>query len=99
MSLIIQGSTISTFAKKLKLDEPASIDDEPLSVEFSEGVNLATQEFIVSADDLSTGNTLKEMKLPDGALVVVVKRGNTHLVPNGSLEIKEGDRFLMVFND
>jgi Trk K+ transport system NAD-binding subunit len=39
------------------------------------------------------------MKLPDGALVVVVKRGNTHLVPNGSLEIKEGDRFLMVFND
>lgn len=99
LSLIIQGSTISTFAKKLKLDEPASIDDEPLSVEFSEGVNLATQEFIVSADDLSTGNTLKEMKLPDGALVVVVKRGNTHLVPNGSLEIKEGDRFLMFFND
>jgi cell volume regulation protein A len=81
------------------LDEPACIDDEPLSVEFSEGVNLATQELIVSEEDLASGNTLKEIRLPEGALVVVVKRGNEHLVPNGSLEIKEGDRFLMVFND
>ncbi len=99
LSLVIQGSTISWVAKKLKLDAPAKENDESLDLEFSEGINVATQEIVITQEDLVNGNTLKEIILPHGALVVIVKRGKEHLVPNGSLEIKVGDRFLMVFGD
>lgn len=99
LSLIIQGSTISWMAKKLKLDAPADENDSALEMEFSDGINLATQELLISAEHLENGCTLKEINLPKGALVVVIKRGANHLVPNGTLEIKEGDRFLMVYAD
>ncbi|MDO4735451.1 MAG: potassium/proton antiporter [Bacteroidia bacterium] len=99
LSLIIQGSTISWMAKKLKLDAPADENDSALEMEFSDGINLATQELLITAEHLENGCTLKEMNLPKGALVVVIKRGANHLVPNGTLEIKEGDRFLMVYGD
>lgn len=99
LSLIIQGSTISWMAKKLKLDAPADENDSALEMEFSDGINLATQELLITAEHLENGCTLKEINLPKGALVVVIKRGANHLVPNGTLEIKEGDRFLMVYGD
>lgn len=99
LSLIIQGSTISWVAKKLNLDAPATEEENEFDLEFSEGINLPTQELLVTTKHLQKGRTLKEITLPDGALVVVVKRGSQHLVPNGSLEINEGDRFLMVFSE
>lgn len=33
-------------------------------------------------------DTLKEMSLPQGSLVMIVKRGTEFLVPNGSLHLQ-----------
>ena len=41
-------------------------------------------------------NTLKEIDLPDGALVMIVKRGKEFLVPNGSLHLQVGDKLLLI---
>lgn len=50
----------------------------------------ATYEMLEEAD------TLKEMNLPKGTLVMIVKRGDEFLVPNGTLKLQVGDKLLLI---
>ena len=45
---------------------------------------------------LEDGDTLKEISLPEGALVMIVKRYKEFLVPNGSLHLQVGDKLLLI---
>jgi cell volume regulation protein A len=36
------------------------------------------------------------MHIPQGHLAMMVKRGNKYLVPNGQLELHEGDTLLFI---
>ena len=49
-----------------------------------------TQEMIEKAD------TLKDMNLPKGTLVMIVKRGDEFLIPNGSLKLHVDDKLLLI---
>ena len=42
------------------------------------------------------GDTLKNMNLPQGTLVMIVKRGNEYLIPNGTLKLHVGDKLLLI---
>jgi cell volume regulation protein A len=50
----------------------------------------------VTAEMLQQGDTLKEVSIPAGALVMMVKRGEAFLIPNGSLHLREGDKLLLI---
>ena len=50
-----------------------------------------TREFIEKK-----GNTLQALELPKGVLVIFIKRGSRYIVPNGSVELREGDHLLMI---
>ena len=45
---------------------------------------------------IEQADTLKEMNLPQGTLVMIVKRGNEFLIPNGSLKLHVGDKLLLI---
>lgn len=45
---------------------------------------------------LEEADTLKEMNLPKGTLVMIVKRGDEFLVPNGTLKLQVGDKLLLI---
>ena len=45
---------------------------------------------------LAHGNTLKDMHLPPSTLVIMVKRGERYLVPNGRLALRKGDHLLLM---
>ena len=51
---------------------------------------LASQEMLEQAD------TLKDMNLPKGTLVMIVKRGDEYLIPNGTLKLHAGDKLLLI---
>ena len=36
------------------------------------------------------------MQIPKGTLVMLVKRGNEFLIPNGQMELKPGDKLLLI---
>ena len=36
------------------------------------------------------------MNLPQGTLVMMVKRGDQFLIPNGKLELQENDKLLLI---
>jgi cell volume regulation protein A len=50
----------------------------------------------MTEDDFTNGNRLSDMKFPEGMLVMMVKRGDSFIVPNGKLELRVGDKLLTI---
>lgn len=95
LSLIIQGSSITGIAKLLKLDEDIPEDANEFGVEIPEEAGKLA-EITLTEDSLLHGNTLKELKLPEGMLVMMIKRDGKFIVPNGSVELRANDRLLII---
>ena len=96
LSLILQGSTLPFVAKKLELNDENADDEKEFDVELPEEAGDLT-EFTMTEDMLRVkGKTLKDQNLPDGVRVLMIKREGKFIVPNGTLELKEGDRLLVI---
>lgn len=96
LSLLLQGMTISTVARWLKLDLPLQREGSEFGVEIPEEIDTQLRDVTLSAEDLLDGNRLADMNLPAGTLVMLVKRGNEFMIPNGSLELHVGDKLLVI---
>ena len=96
LSLLLQGMTISTVARWLKLDLPLQREGNEFGVEIPEEIDTQLRDVTLSAEDLLGGNRLADMNLPAGTLVMLVKRGNEFMIPNGSLELHVGDKLLVI---
>lgn len=96
LSLIVQGTTLSTIAQALNISEPEPEKPDHFGVEIPEELETALNAIDVTAEMLVDGVTLKEVKLPKGALVMLIRRGQEFIVPNGSVQLRPGDRLLML---
>ena len=96
LSLVTQGTTISRVARALGLSTPMPKTGNEFGVELPEEIDSDLRDMTVTAELLRHGNTLKEMNLPKGTLVMIVKRGQEYLIPNGSLQLREGDKLLLI---
>lgn len=96
LSLIIQGMTITPMAKKLKLDLPVENEGNTFGVELPDELDSQLADLIVTDEMLTNGNKLMDIHLPEGTLVMIVKRGNKYVVPNGRLQLKGGDKLLLI---
>ncbi|GAE83396.1 Na(+)/H(+) antiporter [Bacteroides reticulotermitis JCM 10512] len=97
LSLIIQGTTVSTAARLLRLSTPLVKTGNEFGVELPEEID--TKELLdmtVTEAMLEQADTLKDMELPQGTLVMIVKRGNEFLIPNGTLLLHAGDQLLLI---
>ena len=95
LSLIIQGGTIVKSAKKLGLllpDAPKKHFDVELPEEAGEQAEIEVTKELLE----EKGNTIVSLSLPRGVLVVFVKRNGKYLVPNGTMELQEGDFLLTI---
>lgn len=96
LSLILQGTTLPFFARKLGLSAPMEKTGNDFGVELPNEIDTDLTDLTITPDMLADGDTLKEIVLPDGALVMIVKRGTEFLVPNGSLHLQAGDKLLLI---
>ena len=96
VSLIFQGSTISWFAKRLKLDLPMEKEGNDFGVELPDEIDTSLTDLTVTDGMLANGAKLADMKLPKGTLVMIIKRGSNYIVPNGSIELQTGDKLLLI---
>lgn len=96
VSLIIQGTTVSLSARLLKLSMPLEKSGNEFGVELPEEIDTDLNDMTVTPDILREGNTLKDITIPNGALVMIVKRGTEFLIPNGSLKLLPGDKLLLI---
>lgn len=95
LSLVIQGSSITGIARKLHLDLPDTGDDNKFGIEVPEEAGKL-MEITLTEESVKLGDTLKEVRLPAGMLVMMVKRGSKFIVPNGSMKLYAGDRLLII---
>ena len=96
LSLVIQGTSISFVAKLLDLSTPLEDHTNRFGVELPEELNTHLFEITVTDGMLSHGNTLKDMSVPEGTLVMLVKRKEQFLIPNGTLKLKIDDHLLLI---
>ena len=96
LSLTIQGMTISKMARWLKLDLPEEKEGNEFGVELPEEIDTHLDDITLTEDMLSTVNRLADMNIPKGTLVMLIKRGNEFIIPNGQIELHAGDKLLVM---
>ncbi len=96
LSLIVQGMSITQMARWLHLDLPAKKEGNDFGVELPEEIDSKLKDMTLSADMLANGNRLADMQIPQGILVMLIKRGQDFIIPNGQIELKVGDKLLFI---
>ena len=96
VSLIVQGTTVSWVARILGLSTPLEKTGNDFGVELPEEIDSDLRDVTVTEEILKKGETLKDMNLPKGTLVMIVKRGDEYLIPNGTLKLHVGDKLLLI---
>lgn len=96
LSLVLQGSTIATLARKLHLDLPIEKTGNDFGVELPDEINSSLKDIIVTKEMITNGDRLADMRLPKGTLVMIIKRGSEYIVPNGSVSLHIGDKLLLI---
>lgn len=91
LSLLIQGTTIPAVANWLKLGVKSDNAPENFGVEIPEELNTVLEKQIVEEESL-----LMNYPLPEGTLVMIVKRNHKYIVPNGKLHLLKGDKLLLI---
>lgn len=96
ISLLFQGMSLSQAAKRFKLVAPSVEEDGNFGVEIPEEIGGRLQELVCIRQMLLGGNHIKDLSLPKGKLVMLVKRGKEYIVPDGNTELAVGDVLLLI---
>ncbi len=96
LSLLLQGTTLASVARFLNLDEPEAKSGNEFGVELPEHLDTQLCEIVVTPQLLSAGAQLSTLNFPEGTLVMLVKRGESIIVPNGKLVLHPADILLTI---
>jgi len=92
VSIALQGTTLSLVAKWLHL---AVAEDKrrkyPLDLELSDSVKKELAEVIVLEGSLADNHPIVDLNFPKNGLIVMIKRGDSYIPPNGATVLKAGD--------
>ena len=96
VSLIVQGTSVSFVARLLHLSTPLEKTGNDFGVELPEEIDTDLSDMTITMEMLNEADTLKDMNLPKGTLVMIVKRGDEFLIPNGTLKLHVGDKLQLL---
>ena len=96
VSLIVQGTSVSFVARLLHLSTPLEKTGNDFGVELPEEIDTDLSDMTITMEMLNEADTLKDMNLPKGTLVMIVKRGDEFLIPNSTLKLHVGDKLLLI---
>jgi cell volume regulation protein A len=83
----------------LKLTDPDATEEEEFGVEIDEQLPTSLETIKLTDSDLAAGDTLRDLNLPQGSLVMMIKRGGKYIIPNGKLTLKRHDLLLIIKED
>ena len=98
ISLLLQGMTLSPVARMLRLSYEEDPQVETFGMEIPEEMGML-RDHTVTEEDLKKGPTLRDLGLPHGIRVMMVRRGDSYLVPHGSMPLEVGDRLVIIMGD
>lgn len=99
-SVSIQGTLIPKVATMLNLVET---EDHYCALktftDYTGDINTDILELKITKDSPWVNKTIREANIPEGVLIMMIKRGNKILVPKGATVIKERDILILSGND
>ena len=98
LSLLLQGMTLSPAAKWLKLSYDADPEVETFGMEIPDEMGMLRDHTVTEAD-LMHGDTLRDLHLPHGIRVMMVRREDRFLVPHGSMPLQPGDHLVIIVGE
>jgi cell volume regulation protein A len=96
LSLLIQGMSISKAARLLHLDMPEEKTGNEFGVELPDEIDSNLRDITLTEEMLAGGNRLADMNIPKGTLVMIIKRNDEYIIPNGQMELHPGDKLLLI---
>ena len=97
-SLLLQGGSLGWMAKKLHVAFEQDQDVETFGMEVPSEMG-EMRDHIVTEDDIANGKTLRELHLPHGIRVMMVRRDGRFLVPHGSMQLQVDDHLIIIMGD
>ncbi|PWH13276.1 MAG: potassium/proton antiporter [Ardenticatenia bacterium] len=95
-SVLIQGTTIPVVARWLRVESPERARAEVLIYEeFVDRCGGELSEITLDQNAPAVGRRIVDLDLPPEALVVLIKRDGTFIIPRGSVALEAGDRVLV----
>lgn len=96
LSLLAQGMSLSKVAQKLGLSTPVTDNEENFGIEIPESTGSQLHEVRCTRQLLAHGKHLRDIPFPKGVLVMMIRRKDKYIVPNGNVELEEGDILLLI---
>ena len=93
-SLVIQGTTVGSVAKVLGVADKSP--DKGFDIDLPDEVKAALTEVDIVEGGVRDGAQLRDVKLPEKTLVMMIRRGERYIVPNGSTVLHKGDKLLLI---
>lgn len=95
ISVAVQGPTLGPLVARLGVvpDEPRAVEPEIVPIE---ALDADLVEVVVPAGSALAAVTLSECPPPNGARIVVLRRGDDSLVPHGDTNLRPADVLLVV---
>ena len=96
LSLLLQGTTVLASARRLNLIDKSVEEPEEFGVELDEALPTELQTLVLQDADLRDGDTLADIQLPVGGLVMMIRREGRYMVPDGKRRLRPGDALLII---
>jgi cell volume regulation protein A len=99
-SVLVQGTTLEPVARLFGVTEPyAARPPAPLEAGAPLPDGTALRQVHIPAGSYGDGRPLVGAGLPPRALIVLVERGGTYIVPTGATRLEAGDAVLILADD
>lgn len=97
VSLIVQGTTVSAMANALGLS--TKLHEDSFGIDIPDEISAQLTEREVKAEWLVGGNRMRDLKLDDHTLVMMLRRNDDYIVPKGDTELQPGDKILCIIGE
>ena len=98
LSLMIRGTSLGSMARWLNLSYMEDPKPETFGMDIPEEMGMM-RDHVVTEEDLAGGATLRDLHLPHGIRVMMVRRGERFLVPHGSMVLEAGDHLVIIIGE
>jgi len=97
VSVLLQGSSIPFAARALGLHVPGE-PEPPMTLEITSlrDVQGDIVEYTVGPHSRAAGRTVRELRLPESAVIAMVARGTEIIPPRGRTRVMDGDHVFLV---
>jgi cell volume regulation protein A len=96
---LLQGTSIPAVARWLGVDAPLEERTQDVPTVMAGSPRGRLEEIAVGADSAAAGRRILDLQFPSGALVVLLRRGDEVIIPDGGTGLQAGDRLVVLADE